>query len=353
MRRSSLVMLAAALILGLIGVVLARTILRPRGTSPVVASATLPVVAAARALQFGDKISADALKLIELPAASRPADAFASIPLAVANGARVALRPIGVNEVITDAAISAKGNRLSMLGVIGPSMRAISVNVSEPTGVAGLVAPGDRVDIFVSYTPPEKAARTETIVSQRAMDSAAAAAAASSVVAAVAAPQPGASTNGRRPLAYVPPGVQSGGTALRTVSTDAARPTPISDLLVQNVRVLAIGQNANTLNEKPTPVRTATLEVTAEQAAKLVLGSNLPSGTLTLALRALTDESRAAVPTTYLADLHDGPRRAPAPIVHRSAMRVARAPRHEAAAHIEIVRGTQKGSVSESYAVPS
>lgn len=57
----------------------------------------------------------------------------------------------------------------------------------------------------------------------------------------------------------------------------------ITDVLLQNVRVVATGQDAKGADEKPQVARSATLEVTPLDAQKLVLGQQL--GRLSLVLR--------------------------------------------------------------------
>ncbi len=92
----------------------------------------------------------------------------------------------------------------------------------------------------------------------------------------------------------------------------------VSDVILQNIKVLGIDQLASTESDKPVVGRTATVEVTPEQASKLVLAQQ--AGTLSLALR-----NDAAVQTVEVArlsenDLSTG-KRAPAPrkIIRRSA----------------------------------
>src|SRR5262245_38537008 len=55
-----------------------------------------------------------------------------------------------------------------------------------------------------------------------------------------------------------------------------------SDILLEHLKVLAIDQIANEAEEKPTVARAVTLEVTKEQAQKILLGSNV--GKLSLIL---------------------------------------------------------------------
>lgn len=66
----------------------------------------------------------------------------------------------------------------------------------------------------------------------------------------------------------------------REVSNEQA-----TEVLLQNVRLIAINQNANDSAERPIIGRTATLEVSQEDAQKLVLGASV--GSLSLALRSV------------------------------------------------------------------
>jgi pilus assembly protein CpaB len=57
----------------------------------------------------------------------------------------------------------------------------------------------------------------------------------------------------------------------------------VSDILLQNVRVLAVDQAINEKADKPTVARAVTLEVTTDQAQKIILASDI--GKLSLILR--------------------------------------------------------------------
>jgi pilus assembly protein CpaB len=65
-----------------------------------------------------------------------------------------------------------------------------------------------------------------------------------------------------------------------------------SDILLEHVKVLAIDQIASEAEEKPTVARAVTLEVTKEQAQKILLASNI--GKLSLLLGRSIDSSRDA-----------------------------------------------------------
>jgi pilus assembly protein CpaB len=85
-----------------------------------------------------------------------------------------------------------------------------------------------------------------------------------------------------------------------------------ADVLLQGVKVLATGQIANDRQEHPTVVQTVTVEVSTEQAQKLILAESV--GTLSLVLRQVGKAVPEAVRRITLADLGESePAPAPAP----------------------------------------
>lgn len=327
-------MIVAAVVLGLVAVLIARVSLGGQGHAAP-APTSIAAVVAAKPLAFGDKITADALKLVALPVDAVPLGAFKTVELAVGDGSRVSQRGIAINEVIVPTAISGTGNRLSTMGVIGGSMRAVTVSVTESSGVGGLVAPGDHVDVFITRTPPEKVARFDVVVP----------------------PTPGLMTDagrnrptptgGKETVRHGPLAAAGPPSLVPATVPEGAKPQPITDMLIQDVRVLAIGQNVNVSSEKPEIVHSATLEVTPEQVAKLTLGQSV--GTLALALRPLSDKDHTAVASLHVEDLHDGPARAPAAVhilhVKTHVVHAVAAP----APSVEVIRGGE----STHYTVPS
>jgi pilus assembly protein CpaB len=240
MRRSSIMMLVAAVVLGMLAVFLARMFLLPDSNKPAAtanAVQTVPAVVAAQPFAFGEKITAEKLKVVPWPAAGLPAGTFQRVVDAIGENNKVALRAIDTNELLTAAAISGKETRLSASALLGPTMRAASIPISESSAAGGFVAPGDRVDVFLT----------------------------------------------------------------RPADGDSL---PYTDMLVQNVRVLAVGQDSNVGKDKPEVTRTATVEVTPLQAQKLALAQNV--GSLSLSLRNIVDESRLRLETAQIFDLNDG-----------------------------------------------
>ncbi|WP_155265432.1 Flp pilus assembly protein CpaB, partial [Sphingomonas segetis] len=90
----------------------------------------------------------------------------------------------------------------------------------------------------------------------------------------------------------------------------------VTDVLLQNIRVIAMGRQAKDSDGKPIPARTATLEVAPIDAQKLALGE--AAGSLSLVLRKPGDPNDPVVETVSLNDLRYnmyGGARYPAPAV--------------------------------------
>jgi pilus assembly protein CpaB len=278
MQRSSIYMLLVAAVLGIAAVVVAKLFLVP-GTTPHANKPveTRPVVVAAAPIAFGEKMTAAKLKIAAWPTASVTAGAFHTIADAMASGNHVALRAVAANEPVTTQALTGQSGRLSASDLLRPTMRAVAIPVSEAGSAAGLLAPGDKVDVY--YT--------------------------------------------------------------RTVRDDEA---PVANVLVQNARVLAMGQNTDVSSDQVVVVHTATLEVTPKQALKVVLAQS--TGTLSLSLRKLVDDVHVVLADVHVVDLNDG---LPAPRAHVAARRRhAPPPPPVVPTTIEVARGMK----STAYTLP-
>jgi pilus assembly protein CpaB len=165
MRRSSIIMLIAAVALGLVAVLFARTFLS-NSDSPVAGSPsvrTVPTVVAAGDIQFGEKITPDKVKVVEWPAGALPQGSFQRMEDLTSGQGRTAMRAIVANEILTDKSLATGANRLSTAQLLNPQMRAVSVPLNEVSGVAGLIFPGDRVDVFMTRQPEEAMPYTELL----------------------------------------------------------------------------------------------------------------------------------------------------------------------------------------------
>ncbi|HYD29643.1 MAG TPA: Flp pilus assembly protein CpaB [Azospirillaceae bacterium] len=88
------------------------------------------------------------------------------------------------------------------------------------------------------------------------------------------------------------------------ITREESQQQPVTDILLQNVKVLGIDQDASEKKDKPQVARAVTLEVTPEQAQKLTLGGTV--GTLSLSLRNLANVDPASLRTITLKDLRVG-----------------------------------------------
>jgi pilus assembly protein CpaB len=164
MRRSSIFMLIAAVMLGLVAVLFARSFVvkAPSGPSAP-AIRTVAAVVATADIPFGQKITPDKVKVVDFPADTLPAGTFQRIQDLATDDGRVAMRQISANELVTVTAVSDKSNRLSTAKLLNANMRAVSVPLTEVTGVSGMVFPGDMVDVFVTQSPEDSKAYAELL----------------------------------------------------------------------------------------------------------------------------------------------------------------------------------------------
>ncbi len=84
----------------------------------------------------------------------------------------------------------------------------------------------------------------------------------------------------------------------------------VADVVLQNIVVLGIDQSADQRTDQPIVARTATVEVTPEQAQKLVLAQS--AGTLSLALRGVTTVDE--IPVLQVNELNLSNRRPAGPV---------------------------------------
>ena len=225
MRVITIVSLGASAVLGLGALFVAKTVLPNQAaakTGVVSTSVGVPIVIAAKDIKYGDKLDAGMLTLARVPSEVAPQGAFATIQQALSQdrgGAPVALQPIAAREALLPAKLSGPGARPSVAAEIADGMRAYTIKVTDVTGAGGHALPGDRVDVVL----------------------------------------------------------------MRDLTPTAQSRSYVSDVVIQNVRVLGVDLNADLASNKPAEPKNATLEVAVEDAQKLSIASTL--GTLSLALR--------------------------------------------------------------------
>ena len=122
---------------------------------------TRPVVVAANALDIGDELKADDIRVINWPAESAPATSIGDPSEVTGRGV---VMPIAEGELIVPGKLADKGAGAGLPPAIPPGLRALSVRVNEVIGVAGYVLPGTRVDVIVSIKPAGQDDTTSKVI---------------------------------------------------------------------------------------------------------------------------------------------------------------------------------------------
>jgi len=149
--------LAAAIILGLTAALVARHSLAKKSAAPQVK--TVSVVVAKVAIAPGEELRADELTQAVLPGATRPPDTFANPSELVG---RVTASPVLANQAINGSLLAAKGSGTGLQALVPVGMRAITIDVTEASAVAGLLVPGCRVDVVTTTMSQENSDRTRS-----------------------------------------------------------------------------------------------------------------------------------------------------------------------------------------------
>lgn len=106
-----------------------------------------PVVVAARDLAEGQVITATALRVVRLPLAAVPQDAYATIERVAGRVARVA---VFAGEALVPGRLAPIGAGAGLEVKIAAGRRAMAVKIDEVAGLAGLIQPNSRVDVLVT-----------------------------------------------------------------------------------------------------------------------------------------------------------------------------------------------------------
>ncbi len=171
MRRSTIVMIAFAVVFGLIAVFVAQSWLNNQAEmrmrnleankKPLV---TNTIVVASQPLQFGVELNASMLREVPWPQDAVPAGAFSRISELVGSGKRVVLSPMEANEPVLALKVTGPGQRATLSALVGDGMKAVTIRVNDVEGVGGFVLPGDRVDVVLTRQLDKGAATTEVVL---------------------------------------------------------------------------------------------------------------------------------------------------------------------------------------------
>ena len=117
------------------------------------------VIAAAVTLNYGDRISNKTtyktLRFVAWPKADVPKGAFFSeeeLLGADQDEIRTVLRTIEPGELVLKSKVTGFGETVRVATQVAEGKRAFTIPINAVSGVAGLIAPGDRVDILLTRT---------------------------------------------------------------------------------------------------------------------------------------------------------------------------------------------------------
>lgn len=225
MQTRNWVLLAIAAVIGIVAVIIANAWFSGMEQRQEGAEATLreqetvQIVVASQPLEYGSALSDQNVRLQYWPAASVPEGAFSTVDAALQNG-RVALRPMVPGEPVLASKVSGADGRATMAALVPPGMRAVSLPVDALHGVGGFVVPGNAVDVILTRRIAGAGARSEDLR---------------------------------------------------------------SDVILENVQVLAVDQTLDDSTGEPRVGQTATVAVSLLDAQRLAVAQGV--GTVSLALR--------------------------------------------------------------------
>lgn len=117
---------------------------------------TRPVVVARHDLPAAEPLVADALEVVNWPAANVPDGAAATIEELFPEGkAPVPTAALLKGEPIVPSRLAAQAQGTGLAALLRPGYRAVAVKVDDSVGRAGLVYPGARVDVLATIRDPE------------------------------------------------------------------------------------------------------------------------------------------------------------------------------------------------------
>ena len=261
------------------------------------------IVVVAMDVARGESISSESVVSRKYPKDLVPTGVLTKVEDAIG---RTALGPLIKDEPLLDGKLAPKGAGRGLASMIKKGMRAITVQTPNvATGGAGLIVPGNRVDVLMTFNETGKDDKNTS----------------------------GAIT------------------------------------LLEDVEILAVDQKVDAPAENRidvTQMRSVTLSVTPEQATKMTLGQN--RGIIHLSLRNSTDDFHAPTPGATVSDLRGPPTwtdrlRGVLSEVQRTANAAQRQPvappvtvigppRALSSRKIRTFRGTREGAIEVDHSEP-
>ena len=239
MKSRNLLVLAGALLIGLIAVLIVNGVfsgVEQQQQKIAEQNRMIRIVVASQALAFGTPLSSQNVRLVNWPANSQPDGAFTS--LEEATKSRVSLRPIVAGEPVLASKVSGANGRATLSANLPVGQLAFAVPINDITSAGGFIRPGDVVDVLVTRRIP---------------------------------------------------------------GDGSSEMDKMTDVVLESIPVLGIDQVSDENKTDPAIGKSATLQVDTFGAQKLALAQQL--GVLTLALRNVADPTTGARSTVTGRDI--------------------------------------------------
>jgi pilus assembly protein CpaB len=129
------------------------------------------VLAAAHPLHAGALIQPGDLAAVAVAGKAPPQDVIDTPAHRSDFTGAMVRQPLAAQQPITSGAVIRPGDHGFLAAVLSPGMRAVTVGVDAITGTAGLIWPGDRVDLLLTqqlnmpHLPPAQHVSAETVLS--------------------------------------------------------------------------------------------------------------------------------------------------------------------------------------------
>ncbi len=144
MNAKAMVPLVLAVVLGLTAALLVRSAMSHRGSAPVTASNLVTVVVAKQDSDPGHALTIEDVGTAKVPAEVAPSQVF-SDPMQLVG--RVAVTPLVRGQTILETLLAPNGTGSGLQSLIPTGYRAVTLEVTEFSGVAGMLEPGCKVDV--------------------------------------------------------------------------------------------------------------------------------------------------------------------------------------------------------------
>lgn len=166
-----------------------------------------------------------------------------------------------IGEPVLSAKLFKRDEPGYLAGMLESGMRAVSISVKPVTSVTGFIFPGDRVDIMLTHNKIKDLKKSILKEAKR---------------------------KGKEDELPLFPMLSL-----------------VTETVLKNIKIIAVGNEIVSKENKPTNAKTVTVEVTPKQVELIAVAKKM--GTLSLSLRSLEEASSAPESVTYTTDIQVSP----------------------------------------------